>query len=624
MSLDEYYGEYAWDLNEDNGLLKKFIECECKESLTGDTFKIGKLPFALEAYPNGDDDRNNGSFMLYLTLLSTPDQYKQIIFNLRLFCKETHSSFTSIAIFTSQRNSAGWSQDTVKLTEIKEINDLNQLSIGCNINILKIIDIDNNIIYKYKNPSQITSPITFTWNIDENLMNQFKNCRVGRSFESEIFDKMWCLRCSPNGKRSSDEGNVKLYLLLCSLPIIDDNDNEEDDDSIHVQYTLWCNETETGYNSKIVLDYEYSTVGWPAKILLTPKIQQQSSLTFNAEIEIITNTKKGGDSSDSDDDTYSSSSSYGMKGVIAEDDYDEEEKQDELIMDNDKETPQQPDDNNDDKIPEITRELSPPQITTADVLGDEQQDASEIIAANNEEMVTDTEKQQNTEQQQQPQYIPTPDDKQDIIDATPKSQTPPPPTPDPKKDDDDIKEYPQQTVKKKRRKNKKKLTVQEFKSVSLEDLIENDIDILDNYDIAKKICKFFDSQFDDTDTVCIVAEKDKQPTISYWVKGQYVRKHKNICGKHILVYRACKHIQAKEPILSQSKFESYIKKISIEYENNSVNKIADLMDNKFGDGCHFARSTTKKPAYDIYCRFSDKYECGFKLPSGSYVIAWRR
>jgi len=190
----------------------------------------------------------------------------------------------------------------------------------------------------------------------------------------------------------------------------------------------------------------------------------------------------------------------------------------------------------------------------------------------------------------------------------------------------DIKQesQPLKDKKKKKRKNKKKLTVEEFKAVSLEDLIENDVDILDNYDLAKKICKFFDSQFDDTDTVCMVAEKDKQPAISYWVKGSYVRKHKNICGKHILVYRACRHTDAKEPIVSKSKFESFIKKISIEYENGSVNTIADKMDNKFGDGCHYARSSTKKPQYDIYCRFSDKYECGFKLPSGSYIIAWRR
>ena len=257
MSSDEHQGSYTWDLTEENGKLKEFLESECKQNLHSDTFKIGQLPFSLEVYPNGDQDTNNGSFMLYVTLLSMPDEYKQIIFNLRLCCNETHSSFTSIAIFTSQKNSAGWSQETVKLEEIKEITNLKQLSMGCTINILKIINTDSEIIYKYKNPSQLPSPFTFTWNIDTNLTNKFKNCRVGKSFESKIFDNMWCLRCLPNGKRSSDKGNVKLYLLLCSLP----PNMDHKDDSIHIQYTLWCDETGPGYNGTIVLKYEYSTVG---------------------------------------------------------------------------------------------------------------------------------------------------------------------------------------------------------------------------------------------------------------------------------------------------------------------------------------------------------------------------
>eukprot|EP01084_Bolivina_argentea_P187827 323468_1 len=122
----------------------------------------------------------------------------------------------------------------------------------------------------------------------------------------------------------------------------------------------------------------------------------------------------------------------------------------------------------------------------------------------------------------------------------------------------------------------------------------------------------------------MVAEKDKQPTISYWVKGEYVRKHSNIHGKHILVYRASKHVIAKQPIVSRDEFQKYVRKISIEYENGSVNTIADKLDEKFGTGCHYARSYAKSSQYDLYCRFSDKYECGFKLPSGSFVIAWRR
>eukprot|EP01083_Nonionella_stella_P260643 888414_1 len=166
------------------------------------------------------------------------------------------------------------------------------------------------------------------------------------------------------------------------------------------------------------------------------------------------------------------------------------------------------------------------------------------------------------------------------------------------------------------------MSVKEFNKVPLKNLIIGDDGLKDNYDIAKKICKFFDSQFGDTDTVCVVAEKGKQPAISFYCKGNYVRKHKNIAGKHILIYRACKHQPAKEPILSREEFENYVKKLSIEHEKSDVNTICDIMDKELGLGCHYARSTTKRPRYDIYSRFSDKYDCGFNTASGAYVIAW--
>mmetsp|Transcript_4538 Transcript_4538/g.7791 ORF Transcript_4538/g.7791 Transcript_4538/m.7791 type:complete len:123 (+) Transcript_4538:1-369(+) len=122
----------------------------------------------------------------------------------------------------------------------------------------------------------------------------------------------------------------------------------------------------------------------------------------------------------------------------------------------------------------------------------------------------------------------------------------------------------------------------------------------------------------------MVAEAGKQPAISYWCKGDYVRKEKNILGKHILVYRSCKHREAKEPKATQQQFEAYVKKLSMEHEKSSVDKICDLLDAKYGSGCHYARSTSKRAQYDIYSRFSDKYDAGFKLPSGAYIIAWRR
>lgn len=123
---------------------------------------------------------------------------------------------------------------------------------------------------------------------------------------------------------------------------------------------------------------------------------------------------------------------------------------------------------------------------------------------------------------------------------------------------------------------------------------------------------------------CMVADIGKKPAMSYWVSGDYVRRHDNIQNKRIIVYRACKHIEAKKPLVSHDEFVEFVKKLSIEYEDESTDIICDLMDKEFGDGCHYCRSSIENASYDIYSRFSDDYDAGFRLDSGAYVIAWRR
>eukprot|EP01084_Bolivina_argentea_P210737 358598_1 len=143
VDSNEYSGSYTWNIDEN--AFKTFVECKPTEGQTADTFTIQKLPFTLEAFPNGDNDSNHGSVMLYCTLLSIPDNYKQIITNVRLYSKETATSFTSIVIFTSERNSAGWSSNALTTNELIN-NGSNTFCFGCDINIIKIIGEDNKLI----------------------------------------------------------------------------------------------------------------------------------------------------------------------------------------------------------------------------------------------------------------------------------------------------------------------------------------------------------------------------------------------------------------------------------------------------------------------------------------------
>eukprot|EP01084_Bolivina_argentea_P048606 89522_1 len=157
----------------------------------------------------------------------------------------------------------------------------------------------------------------------------------------------------------------------------------------------------------------------------------------------------------------------------------------------------------------------------------------------------------------------------------------------------------------------KSMSVEQFESMDLTDIFVDGFkteELNDNFSIAKKIAQYFDARFDDTDTVCLVCDNNKQPAISYWIKGQYERKDENVLNnKYILVYRSCAHVAATLPIVSATKFEEYVKDISFQYENEGVQFIGSKLDERFGDGCHYVRSTQRKhdaSDYGVYCRYS--------------------
>eukprot|EP00483_Globobulimina_turgida_P005480 UN05490 len=72
-------------------------------------------------------------------------------------------------------------------------------------------------------------------------------------------------------------------------------------------------------------------------------------------------------------------------------------------------------------------------------------------------------------------------------------------------------------------------------------------------------------------------------------------------------------------------FAKYVRDVCMKYEDESVSFVCEKLDNYFGDGCHFIRAPLKNyNCFDVYCRFSDQYECSFKSKETHYVISWRR
>ena len=192
------FGEYSCIID-DPYLIEQMLAAENKQDFLSNIFSIAELNWQIDFYPNGNKEYNLGSFMVYLKLLSFRKSWKEIIVCRRISCPEAASSSTSIVSYT-QNKSNGWDQNTLKLSELIELQP-KKILFDINIRILKIIDIDNKIIFQddqigVSDSSKITDDEnnTFQWKINRDLLMTMQSIYPSKCFESEIFQNQWCLR----------------------------------------------------------------------------------------------------------------------------------------------------------------------------------------------------------------------------------------------------------------------------------------------------------------------------------------------------------------------------------------------------------------------------------------------
>ena len=97
-------------------------------------------------------------------------------------------------------------------------------------------------------------------------------------------------------------------------------------------------------------------------------------------------------------------------------------------------------------------------------------------------------------------------------------------------------------------------------------------------------------------------------------------------GKYLFIYRASKHEKQsnfKSKIVKPDNFEKAAKEYANAYFDKKIEITAEALDKDFNGGCHVVRCSHHK--FDVFCRYSDKFQCEFKLPNKEiYVVAWRR
>eukprot|EP01084_Bolivina_argentea_P231436 390307_1 len=153
-----YNGHMTWPIihlfanfySNDSYSLSDIYQAKHKQFLTSNIFSLSSFKFYLELHPNGCNEANEGSVILFLCLASFPPNITTIDMSFKLSLKEINNIFFHHNFkFTSKKYYSGWRRNLLLLKDIKQ---LTQLTFEAQINIIDIFDKnDYGIIDKFDN-----------------------------------------------------------------------------------------------------------------------------------------------------------------------------------------------------------------------------------------------------------------------------------------------------------------------------------------------------------------------------------------------------------------------------------------------------------------------------------------
>ena len=203
-------GSYEWKIEGEKLLAMK--KSKRKQEFVS-VFKMCELNWRISACPNGSGNNDEGSFDVYLKLISLHKAWNHILICRRTHCPQLQISRTATYEYDHKHKNWGWSTNTMHQSQIQ---DLDELTIITTITILKIVLNDNNKILYQKD---IIAPLNkkIEWNINKEIFNKMIMTKNGNLYETHIFDDIWCLGLYPNGYKSASKGFCCVRLALCGL-----------------------------------------------------------------------------------------------------------------------------------------------------------------------------------------------------------------------------------------------------------------------------------------------------------------------------------------------------------------------------------------------------------------------
>ena len=197
-----------------------------ESTLFGPSFIINSIPFQLRLQRTSD-----AHLLLELYLKNIPSDMNYVITaTVVLYCAETKTEYRKFASL-DKGSYVCWRYHALLF---KEALDHTQLNLSADVEVLSIEEDEENekgdkteaetsnlAWFKPVEINPYNEEIRYEWNVDQEILNEFKNCHNGVSFWAPDrfgIGNNFCLYCTPNGCMPFDKGNCVLFIQSLALP----------------------------------------------------------------------------------------------------------------------------------------------------------------------------------------------------------------------------------------------------------------------------------------------------------------------------------------------------------------------------------------------------------------------
>ena len=209
--IQTFWAEHIWWRVTGNQM-KEFQNANIGDTICGKKFKIRDITGYPLLFPNGFDKCSG--FVQHRIELNIPSNIISITVHFELYCFQTRAHWKSTGYFCDgdENNtlSLKMGKNQIKLSQCQDAQYLDFMHY---VDILSIEYKENSDKQNYYKQIKMKQKLEYQWNINQRMLQLFKNGHKGRAEWSQSFNNnCWALFCVPNGSK-----NIEYVCIGCKL-----------------------------------------------------------------------------------------------------------------------------------------------------------------------------------------------------------------------------------------------------------------------------------------------------------------------------------------------------------------------------------------------------------------------